>query len=62
MFTGYWAEITAVVIAMFAITSPSRAQTFSNPDPITIPLVGTATPYPSSLLVSGVTGSVQDKK
>lgn len=55
--TCFWTAITAVVMVGFAIAPQAHAQTFSNPDPITIPLVGTATPYPSSLLVSGMTGT-----
>src|SRR5215813_10739977 len=32
--------------------------TFSNTNPITIPLVGNASPYPSSIAVSGLSGTI----
>lgn len=33
---------------------------FSNPAPITIPTFGTATPYPSTITISGMTGAVTE--
>jgi len=33
---------------------------FTNPSPITIPLVGTATPYPAIINVSGLSGPITD--
>ncbi len=42
------------------ISAPQAPQVvFSNPAAITIPAVGAATPYPSDIVVSGVTGTVQ---
>ncbi|MEK6300276.1 MAG: hypothetical protein AABO41_06110 [Acidobacteriota bacterium] len=38
--------------------SPETAFTFSNSAPITIPLVGNGSPYPSNIIVSGVTNPV----
>jgi subtilisin-like proprotein convertase family protein len=37
---------------------PGAPVTFSNPAPITIPSVGVATPYPSNIVVSGLSTSV----
>jgi subtilisin-like proprotein convertase family protein len=46
---------TSVVIAGLSLLAlPARAQTFSNPDPITINQAGVATPYPSTIAVAGV--------
>jgi subtilisin-like proprotein convertase family protein len=42
-----------------AANSPAAPHVvFSNPAPITIPAVGTATPYPSNIAVSGLTGTI----
>ncbi|MBN2578729.1 MAG: tandem-95 repeat protein [Pirellulales bacterium] len=38
----------------------SAADTFSNPDLISIPYYGAANPYPSNIVVSGMTGVVTD--
>jgi subtilisin-like proprotein convertase family protein len=45
--------IAALLLAVLPL-SAARAQVFSNNTPITIPGVGTATPYPSTINVSGV--------
>src|SRR5207247_9492258 len=38
--------------------APGGSGTFSNPAPITIPSSGSASPYPSSINVTGLTGTV----
>ena len=45
-------------IAVLVLSFAASAQTFSNSAAITIPGSGTATPYPSTINVSGVTGTV----
>ena len=35
-----------------------QTMTFNNPTTITIPVMGTATPYPSPIIVSGMTGKI----
>ncbi|MDI1288794.1 MAG: hypothetical protein PSX37_02430 [bacterium] len=47
----------AAVLALVAAPQASLAQVFSNNTPITIPAFGTATPYPSSINVSGFVGT-----
>ena len=39
---------------------PSVAATFPNPAPISIPLIGPATPYPSPISVSNLAGTITD--
>ncbi len=43
-----------------SLTAAAGAATFSNPAPITIPTSGTATPYPSPITVSGLTGTTSN--
>ena len=46
-------------LAVLAVSALSAsAQTFSNPAPITINDATTATPYPSTILVAGLTGNI----
>jgi subtilisin-like proprotein convertase family protein len=55
--------VTALAVAFVFTFSPGASAvsiTFSNPSPITIPSVGTATPYPSTINVSSVIGLVAD--
>jgi large repetitive protein len=55
--------VTGLAVAFVFTLSPGASAvsiTFSNPSPITIPSVGTATPYPSTINVSGVVGLVGD--
>jgi len=47
----------AVALALIAAPQAARAQVFSNNAAITIPLSGTASPYPSTINVSGFVGS-----
>jgi subtilisin-like proprotein convertase family protein len=51
--------LTGAILILGASTA--RAATFPNPSPITIPAgPGNAAPYPSSIVVSGLTGTVTD--
>jgi subtilisin-like proprotein convertase family protein len=55
--------VSAVVLSSILALAGARsaqASTFSNPAPITIPDQGPATPYPSTITVSGLTGMVSD--
>jgi subtilisin-like proprotein convertase family protein len=47
-------SVCAAALALVVAAPAAQAQVFSNPAPITIPGVGTATPYPSTINVSGV--------
>ncbi len=47
----------AVALALIAAPQAAQAQVFSNNAAITIPLSGTASPYPSTINVSGFVGS-----
>jgi subtilisin-like proprotein convertase family protein len=49
---------TASFTFTLGATAPGGSGTFSNPALITIPSSGSGTPYPSSINVSGLTGSV----
>lgn len=60
-------RLAHVVLAWFLalgvllpLTGVADAATFSNPAPITIPSQGIATPYPSSITVSGLVGTTMD--
>lgn len=50
------------VISCFPLPCPPECRietaTFANPTPITIPDFGAATPYPSPIIVSGLTGEI----
>lgn len=46
-------------LAAMAIAPASGAQTFTNPTPFTIPDFGAASLYPSTILVSGIAGTVE---
>src|ERR1044071_2523659 len=55
--------VTVMAVAFVFTFAPgvwAVSITLSNPSPITIPTVGTATPYPSAISVSGVVGLVGD--
>src|ERR1041385_168626 len=45
-------------IAVLTVTAPSSLGTFSNPGTITIPLMGNGSPYPSTINVSGLSGTI----
>ncbi len=47
-------------ILAIAASVPATAAAFSNPTNVFIPLGGAATPYPSTISVSGLTGTVTD--
>jgi subtilisin-like proprotein convertase family protein len=53
--------ISAALLALGGTAAPAAAldSTFSNPGAIAIPDIGDATPYPSSIAVSGLQGTVQ---
>lgn len=54
-------SLSLLLILSFAVGRPmaqADAYSFSNPGPITIPHVGDASPYPSSIDVTGVNGTV----
>ncbi len=51
-------SLTANINGLFSPNSPNTV--FSNTSPITIPDSGTATPYPSDIPVSGMTGTITD--
>ena len=50
----------AVSACLLVLSSHAHALLFSNSSPISIPLFGNATPYPSTIEVSGVIGSIND--
>jgi len=50
----------SAIALVFALTQGVEATTFSNPGAITINDNSAATPYPSNIIVSGVTGAVTD--
>lgn len=50
----------AALIALAALSTGAQAQTFSNPAPITINDGQPASPYPSTVQVSGVSGAITD--
>ena len=51
---------TTLAVVLCWTASPAAAVTFSNTGTITIPLQGAASPYPSSISVSGIAGAVTD--
>jgi subtilisin-like proprotein convertase family protein len=52
---------TCAALTLLAIAAaPSLAQEFVNLTPITIPNVGVAAPYPSTITVSGVSGNINN--
>jgi large repetitive protein len=54
--TGYFGKTPNT--ATGTIVSEEVAPVFTNPNPITIPSGGSATPYPSTINVSGVSGNI----
>jgi large repetitive protein len=61
-YTLEFSSILLVATFLFATVQPVSALTVvsTNPSPITIPLVGTATPYPATINVSGLSGPITD--
>lgn len=57
VFRVFCAPVVAATLLAVLPLSAARAQVFSNNAPITIPTDGTATPYPSTINVSGVVGA-----
>ena len=49
----------ALILGVLGLCSSAYGQSFSNPNPITINPVGTGTPWPSTISVSGLTGNIQ---
>jgi subtilisin-like proprotein convertase family protein len=62
MHRSVWLLAAVVAVAGTCLTAPALAgaATFSNTAPITIPDFGPATPYPSTIDVSGVAGVITD--
>ena len=63
MKTRWWRMLTSfagVVVAMVALGSAAGAAVISNSSPISIPDSGTATPYPATINVSGLSGTTTD--
>jgi lysyl oxidase len=54
------ATFVGVVVAMLALGSAAWAAVISNSSPISIPDSGTATPYPATINVSGLSGTTTD--
>ena len=52
--------IGATLLGLLAAAPAASALTFTNSTPITIPDMGPASPYPSPITVSGLTGTVSD--
>jgi subtilisin-like proprotein convertase family protein len=53
--------ITAAAVALpLPSVAPAATKTFANTSSIAIPTIGNATPYPSTIAVSGFVGPVQD--
>jgi subtilisin-like proprotein convertase family protein len=50
-------SVCAAALALVVAAPSARAQTFSNTTPITIPNLGIASPYPSTITVSGFVGT-----
>jgi hypothetical protein len=50
----------AACVLVLPATQASAAATFANPAAITIPVSGTASPYPSPITVSGLAGTITD--
>lgn len=61
-FTLGFSSVLFTAAFLFATVQGASALSvnFTNPSPITIPLVGTATPYPATINVSGLSGPVTD--
>ncbi len=58
-FLAFPAVALSALVAVLGVAAPAaHAQTFSNAAPIAIPTGGTANPYPSSIVVSGVPASI----
>jgi hypothetical protein len=59
---SFWLLAALVGVASVCLAAPALAgaSTFSNSGAITIPDFGTATPYPSTISVSGLSGTISD--
>lgn len=56
-------SVVSTVAALLLVAAPASAETFTNPTEIKIPASGTegaASPYPSSVAVSGMSGPITD--
>ncbi len=49
-----------VLAGAVLVAAPARADVFSNPAPIAIPELGQANPYPSTIDVAGLDGTIED--
>lgn len=59
-FTKLWSLAGSILASwMLLAASAASAQTFNNPSPITIPSSGAATPYPSTINVSGGPAAIE---
>ncbi|HEY9692059.1 MAG TPA: M10 family metallopeptidase [Oculatellaceae cyanobacterium] len=54
----YLAPSSDRINLLFGSTTPTTGNTFTNPNNITIPSSGAATPYPSNITVSGLQGNI----
>jgi len=52
--------VTAACALMFAAPVAATASTYKSPSQITIPAMGAASPYPASIAVSGLPGTVSN--
>jgi subtilisin-like proprotein convertase family protein len=53
-------SVVSAVAALLLVAAPASADSFSNPTPITVAGGGKASPYPSEIAVSGMTGPITD--
>jgi subtilisin-like proprotein convertase family protein len=53
-------SVVSVVAALLLVAAPASADSFSNPTPIKIPYLEEASPYPSQIAVSGMSGPITD--
>src|ERR1044072_5492460 len=54
---SFW-NLSLLAVIVFGLGSVSFGATFTNSSPITIPLIGNASPYPSTINVTGLSGTV----
>ena len=53
-----WVALVVAAALLIAIPGNAAASTYTNPNPVAIPEEGVAMPYPSTITVEGVSGSV----
>src|SRR5215212_7186057 len=57
---GNFPSRVALALLIVSAAATGQAQQFCNSAPITIPDLGSASPYPSNIMVAGVSGTVGD--